>query len=137
MASHHLHVTTNLIVIQKVVRGEHPERPEGTRFTDDLWRSVGVCWWFQPRDRPTLELEAVLEQVIGPASGGTRDIHRRYRHSTQPTYPTCGSTVPSKKSDIISSRVSGALSDSISWAAKRADILSLGLLEHELNHHST
>ena len=50
-------------------------------------------------------------QVIGPAVPGT----------SQPTYPTYGSTV-AFKGDIISSRVNGALSDSISWAAKHADI---------------
>ena len=61
----------NLIVIQKIVRGEHPERPEGTRFTDDLWRTVELCWAFQPRDRPTLE--AILE-CLGRASASRKQL---------------------------------------------------------------
>ena len=46
------------------------------------------------------------------------------------TCQTCGSTVPFKMGDITPSRVSGALSVSISWAAKHADVSNLGSLEH-------
>ena len=47
-----LHSTA--LVIRKVLDGEHPERPEGkegARFTDDLWRILGLCWKYQPGER--------------------------------------------------------------------------------------
>ena len=43
------------IVIRKVMEGERPGRPQGTRgawFTDDLWRMLELCWKPQPDDRP-------------------------------------------------------------------------------------
>ena len=49
------------IIVQKVIDGEHPERPEEAWFTDDLWRTLEQCWSHQPRDRPTVE--AVLERL--------------------------------------------------------------------------
>lgn len=45
--------------MRKVTEGERPERPEGARFTDDLWRTLEQCWLSRPRDRPTVK--AVLE----------------------------------------------------------------------------
>lgn len=46
----------------KVLQGERPGRPnglEGTRLTDDLWRTLNLCWEAQPQRRPSVE--AVLE----------------------------------------------------------------------------
>ena len=52
----------HLVVMQKVIRGECPGRPEGAKgawFTDDLWGMVNRCWATQPGARP--DVEAVLE----------------------------------------------------------------------------
>ncbi|KAF9647776.1 kinase-like protein [Thelephora ganbajun] len=56
----------DLMVMQKVLEGEHPGKPHGAEralFTDDLWRTLKVCWSPQPKDRPTIE--AVLECLAG------------------------------------------------------------------------
>jgi serine/threonine protein kinase len=45
----------DFIIIQKVTEGEHPERPEEARLTNDLWRTLEQCWSRQPKDRPTVE----------------------------------------------------------------------------------
>ena len=55
----------NLIVMQKIIRGEHPERPEGVWLTDDLWEVLERCWSPQPRNRHAVE--SVLE-CLGLAS---------------------------------------------------------------------
>lgn len=47
------------IVTRKVIEGEHPARPAGQWFTDDLWETLEQCWSPQPADRPTTE--AVLK----------------------------------------------------------------------------
>ncbi|KAF9643175.1 kinase-like protein [Thelephora ganbajun] len=51
----------DLIVLAKVVGGEHPGRPDGAKgalFTDDLWGILELCWSAQPTDR--LDIKAVL-----------------------------------------------------------------------------
>jgi len=48
----------DFIVIRKVVDGERPARPEGTKgvwFTDDLWETMELCWVTQPNSRPNIE----------------------------------------------------------------------------------
>lgn len=52
----------NFIVTNKVLKGEHPERPQGTWFTNDLWGTLQLCWSPQPNNRPTAE--AVLRCLI-------------------------------------------------------------------------
>jgi len=58
---------SDFIVIQKVIEGERPGRPqgaEGPRFTDDLWETLGRCWSPQPKNRPTIkEVLECLERV--------------------------------------------------------------------------
>jgi len=52
----------DLVVMRKVLDGEHPARPEGAKgvwFTDDLWGMMELCWATQPEDRPNVA--AVLE----------------------------------------------------------------------------
>ena len=60
-------VYSNPIVIQKVMEGERPGRPQGEkgpRFTDDLWEMLERCWSPQPKDRPTIDaVLKLLEQV--------------------------------------------------------------------------
>ena len=54
----------DLIVVQKVVEGERPERPQGAEgpwFTDGLWETLGQCWSPRPEHRPTIE--AVLKRL--------------------------------------------------------------------------
>ena len=48
----------NTVVILKVMDGECPRIPQGTRavwFTDGLWEMLELCWKSQPRDRPSLK----------------------------------------------------------------------------------
>ena len=43
------------LVIQKVLKGERPERPQGAAgklFTDLIWELVELCWKHQPSNRP-------------------------------------------------------------------------------------
>ena len=52
----------DFIVIQKVIDGRRPGRPEGPEgawFNDDLWRMLELCWAMPPGSRPSIE--AVLE----------------------------------------------------------------------------
>ena len=43
-----------LVVAQRILAGERPRRPQGTRFTDGLWKMLELCWRAQPGDRPSL-----------------------------------------------------------------------------------
>jgi serine/threonine protein kinase len=49
----------DFVVMRKVMQGEHPERPGGAWFTDDLWGTLERCWSPHPDDRP--KIEVVLE----------------------------------------------------------------------------
>ena len=65
------------MVILKVVRGERPGRPNGpggTRFTDDLWWTLNLCWEAQPQSRPSVG--AVLEclELVSEARGARSQI---------------------------------------------------------------
>lgn len=54
-----------LMVMQKVLEGEHPARPQGVGgawFTDDLWEMLQVYWSPKPKDRPAVE--TVLECLM-------------------------------------------------------------------------
>ena len=54
----------DLIVVQKVVEGERPGRPQGARgqwFTDELWKTLEGCWSPHPKNRPAIG--AVLKQL--------------------------------------------------------------------------
>ena len=42
------------VVMQKVLKGEHPERPEGELFMDELWGMLELCWATQPESRPSV-----------------------------------------------------------------------------------
>ena len=55
-------------VMGKVIDGEHPERPNATWFTDDLWGILERCWSSQPKDRPTVE---TVFECLGRASQAT------------------------------------------------------------------
>lgn len=57
----------DLVVMQKVLKGEYPERPQGVSFVDVLWETLQACWSPQPNDRPTAEavLECLME--VSPA----------------------------------------------------------------------
>ncbi|KAF9642812.1 kinase-like protein [Thelephora ganbajun] len=55
---------SDLMVMKKVIEGEHPGGPsgaEGAWFTDGLWGMLERCWSAQPTDR--LAIEAVLEHL--------------------------------------------------------------------------
>ena len=57
----------DFVVVRKVIDGEHPTRPEGTKgvwFTDDLWGTMKLCWATRPENRPgTAAVLECLEQV--------------------------------------------------------------------------
>ena len=54
------------LVIQKVLNGERPGRPEGeggAQFTDDIWRTLEHCWKHKPGERA--RAKAVLPCLEG------------------------------------------------------------------------
>ena len=84
---------TGLVVMRKVIDGEHPERPQGAEavwFTDDLWKILEQCWSSQPRVRPTVE--AVLE-CLGQGSVAWQPLPRSADDSQTDTDPEPRPTV--------------------------------------------
>ena len=66
------------IVIRKVIDGERPKRPKGARgarFTNDLWRTLNLCWAAEPQRRPSagVILEC-LERVSGDSGVSSRQV---------------------------------------------------------------
>ena len=64
---------TELMVMQKVLEGGRPERPqgaEGVQFTDELWGTLQRCWLPQPTGRPAVE--GVLECLNYVSTAGFR-----------------------------------------------------------------
>ena len=65
-----------LIVVQKILDGERPRKPQGaqgTWFTADLWRMLELCWKPQPGDRPSLNtVLRCLQDVAQPPKRGWR-----------------------------------------------------------------
>jgi len=59
------------VVIQKVLGGERPQRPQGPRgiwFRDGLWEMMELCWKAERDDRPSLNaLRQCLESVRRPS----------------------------------------------------------------------
>ena len=57
----------DFIVIQKIIAGERPGRPEGPEgawFTSDLWGMLQLCWAARPESRPNVEMALeCLERV--------------------------------------------------------------------------
>jgi hypothetical protein len=48
----------SFLVIGKVIRGDHPKRPEGAQgiwFTDEIWGMLERCWVRNPQSRPSTE----------------------------------------------------------------------------------
>ena len=37
--------------LEKIMRGDRPERPQEALFTDDVWEMLGLCWKHQPEER--------------------------------------------------------------------------------------
>ena len=57
------HEHADLTVFLKVVEGKRPPRAVG--FTDDLWRTLELCWAPQPNIRPSIEdVLHILEKVL-------------------------------------------------------------------------
>jgi serine/threonine protein kinase len=53
--------------VLRILRGERPERPEGSRgawFTDDIWGVLELCWKAQPGDRPSLNTVLLCLQGV-------------------------------------------------------------------------
>lgn len=60
------------VVIQKVMGGERPQRPQGSRgarFKDGIWEMLELCWKAERDDRPSLiTLLQCLEGATQPSS---------------------------------------------------------------------
>ena len=61
----------DFIVMQKVIGGVRPERPEGVLFTNQLWKTLEQCWLPRPKDRPTAR--AILD-CLWQVSGGRQPL---------------------------------------------------------------
>ena len=67
----------DFVVIQKVIAGERPGRPEGAWFTDDLWGMLQLCWAARPESRPSVEAVLVcLERVSGAWEPSPQEMDR-------------------------------------------------------------
>ena len=57
----------NLFTQQKILRGDHPERPggvQGSWFTNDLWEMLRCCWATRPESRPSIRaVSECLDQI--------------------------------------------------------------------------
>ena len=60
------HRHADMIVILKVLEGERP--PRGARFTENLWKTLELCWASQPNDRPSIEDVLQRLEVISSSS---------------------------------------------------------------------
>ena len=43
-------------VLARIMKGEHPERLQGGRFSDGIWEMLERCWEYRPTDRPSLDV---------------------------------------------------------------------------------
>ena len=86
------HQCRNLVISWKVLKGDRPERPQGTEgvwFSDDVWEVLGRCWMPLPGDRPSIEdLLQCLEKVS--------------RSWAPPTAPPIAGSLTLESSDVIS-----------------------------------
>ena len=72
----------DFVVMRKVVDGERPARPEGSKgawFTDDLWGMIELCWTTRPDSRPNIatvfeRLEQVSKDWIPPSPQAEEDL---------------------------------------------------------------
>jgi len=58
------------IIVEKVTKGERPERPDGVEgawFTDKIWGLLNRCWATQPEGRPSVE--TILEHLDWASRG--------------------------------------------------------------------
>ena len=47
--------TDELEVVQMILDGVRPERPQGGLFTNEVWEVLGRCWKEHPRNRPGID----------------------------------------------------------------------------------
>jgi len=79
-------------LIRKVLDGERPVRPRGDEerlFTDDIWRTIQLCWKPQPADRANarvvfLSLGGGLS-LSGLASGVDGDVEKGWDDQSDAT----------------------------------------------------
>ena len=71
----------DFIVMRMVTEGDRPERPEGVKgawFTDQLWKTLTLCWETKPKSRPSVgAVRECLERVSRdwePPSGIEEDV---------------------------------------------------------------
>jgi serine/threonine protein kinase len=64
--------------VLRILRGDRPARPkgaQGTRFTDDIWGMLELCWKPQPGDRPSLNtVLRCLQGVTRPYVNGDVEV---------------------------------------------------------------
>ena len=83
------------LVIQKVLQGERPRRPEGeggALFTGDLWRILELCWKHKPGERTSAK--AVLACLGGAlsVSRGSSDVDGTVESDTDQSDATASDT---------------------------------------------
>ena len=68
----------DVIVVTKVLKGEHPGKPQGEErawFTVGLWGVLERCWKSQPQDRPNLNTVLLCLQDTTNSSGMFSPLH--------------------------------------------------------------
>ena len=92
---------SNLVVMRKIIEGEHPGRPKGSEavwFTNDLWGVLKQCWLDKPKLRPTVEgvlecLERGLEtwRPLSLSVGGDSQVDSDDDLTSTMSHHPCGS----------------------------------------------
>ena len=113
------HRHTDTVVILKVLEGERPHR--GVRFTENLWKTLELCWASQPNDRPNIEdvlqrLEVVSNSPDPPFPGVDEEVEE---DSDDYDSMSCSSGVPNGMSGTIMTGRSTAVSPDFSYLANR------------------
>ena len=73
------------LVIQKVLQGERPRRPEGDEgilFTDDLWGMLELCWKHEPGERVSAKDALPFLEGTSPAPQSPSDANGIVREDT-------------------------------------------------------
>lgn len=60
MCGHHpyLEISSDILAVNAIMEGDRPEKPERARhlgFSDELWRTVELCWLEDRDARPGIE----------------------------------------------------------------------------------
>ena len=78
LCGHHPYVEihSDIMVIRAITEGVRPEKPEGARhlgFSDELWRTVELCW-LEDRDARPVVQDILSSLKAATAFWDTRDL---------------------------------------------------------------